>query len=152
MEKYLASIAVLAYLPIFIWTFIRHSTQKALKGIILGIIDAAYVVILIKYPLEDSLNLYINIAVIALLNVLIIIRLISKPKANQEELNRMHDDPNNWKWGVFYYNPSDKRIFPPKRIESMGWTVNFANPYSVMVLVLVILFAMALPFFLSMAK
>ncbi len=32
---------------------------------------------------------------------------------------------------VFYFNPNDKRIFPPKRIPSLGWTVNFANPYSI---------------------
>ena len=34
--------------------------------------------------------------------------------------------------GIFYYNKEDKRIFPPKRIEWMGFTVNFANPKSVL--------------------
>ncbi len=37
-----------------------------------------------------------------------------------------------WRWGVFYANKDDKRIFPPKRIPAMGWTVNFSNPYSVL--------------------
>ncbi|TCN53922.1 DUF5808 domain-containing protein [Flavobacterium circumlabens] len=27
----------------------------------------------------------------------------------------------------FYYNPKDKRLFPPKRIKQLGWTINFAN-------------------------
>jgi uncharacterized membrane protein len=45
-----------------------------------------------------------------------------------------HDNPDNWKWGIFYFNKMDKRIFPPKRNPSLGWTVNFANPYSYLVL------------------
>jgi len=32
---------------------------------------------------------------------------------------------------VFYFNPKDKRILPPKRIPQFGWTVEFANPVSV---------------------
>jgi uncharacterized membrane protein len=47
------------------------------------------------------------------------------------------NDPNNWKWGVFYYNRDDKRIFPPKR-SGLGWTINFANPYSVLAFLAVI--------------
>ena len=43
------------------------------------------------------------------------------------------DDPLNWKWGIFYYNKTDKRIFLPKR-NGLGWTVNFANPYSILLL------------------
>ncbi len=44
------------------------------------------------------------------------------------------DDTSNWFLGIFYFNKRDKRIFPPKRIRGMGWTINFANPYSVLVL------------------
>ena len=53
-------------------------------------------------------------------------------KPTRETFNAWHDDPKNWKLGVFYFNKSDKRIFPPKRIQGMGWTVNFANPYSIL--------------------
>ena len=60
-----------------------------------------------------------------------------------------HDDPSNWKWGLFYYNKADKRIFPPKRIQSMGWTVNFANPYSILVLLTIILIIIAVPYMLK---
>ncbi|MFA6808605.1 MAG: DUF5808 domain-containing protein, partial [Eubacteriales bacterium] len=31
-----------------------------------------------------------------------------------------------WKWGC-YYNPNDSRIFVPKRLASMGWTINIGN-------------------------
>lgn len=56
-------------------------------------------------------------------------------KPDFETLNRWHDDPSNWKYGIFYYNKEDKRIFPPKRIALLGWTVNFANPYSYLSLI-----------------
>ena len=46
---------------------------------------------------------------------------------SKETLDKWHKDPNNWKFGNFYYNKEDKRIFPPKRIAWMGWTINFAN-------------------------
>ena len=45
-------------------------------------------------------------------------------------------DPENWIWGIFYYNKQDSRIFPPKRIGEFGFTVNFANPKSVLALVI----------------
>lgn len=39
-------------------------------------------------------------------------------------------DPTLWKWGIIYFNPEDTRIVVPKRIESLGWTLNFARPSS----------------------
>lgn len=56
-------------------------------------------------------------------------------KPSQELLNQWHKDPTNWKLGMFYFNKKDKRIFPPKRISRTGWTVNFANPLSVLVFI-----------------
>ena len=41
------------------------------------------------------------------------------------------DNSKNWYLGFLYFNPNDKRIFPPKRIKGLGWTINFANPSSV---------------------
>lgn len=37
-------------------------------------------------------------------------------KPSQETLEKWHKDPANWKWGSFYYNKEDNRLFPPKRI------------------------------------
>ena len=53
-------------------------------------------------------------------------------KPSAETLENWHKDPNNWKWGMFYYCKEDPRIFPPKRTEWMGFTINFANPKSVL--------------------
>ncbi len=61
-----------------------------------------------------------------------------------EQEKKWHKDPKNWKLGLFYYNKEDKRIFPPKRIESVGWTINFANTKSVLA------FALFITFFASM--
>ena len=53
-------------------------------------------------------------------------------KPSRETTDAWHDDPSNWKLGVFYYNKKDKRIFcNQKRIRGFGWTINFANPFSV---------------------
>lgn len=53
-----------------------------------------------------------------------------------EELDK---DPSNWILGFFYFNKKDKRIFPPKRLSLLGWTINFANPFSIMTFVAIIL-------------
>ncbi len=60
-------------------------------------------------------------------------------KPSKETLEKWRKDPNNWKWDFLYYNKEDKRLLTPKRIEWMGWTVNFANPNSILVFVLILL-------------
>lgn len=60
---------------------------------------------------------------------------MEKPSKETKE-NWLRDD-KYWIWGVFYYNTEDKRILPPKRIPWMGWTVNFANPISIISLVII---------------
>jgi uncharacterized membrane protein len=42
----------------------------------------------------------------------------------------MIQNPENYKWGIFYFNPKDQRILVPKRINMMGWTLNFASIYT----------------------
>ena len=57
----------------------------------------------------------------------------------KETRDQWHDDPSNWRLGILYFNKKDKRIFPPKRIREFGWTVNFANPYSYLTLLGIII-------------
>ena len=54
---------------------------------------------------------------------------------NQDLKNKWHDDPRNWKLGIFYFNKDDKRIVVSKRLNIFGWTINFANPLSYAILV-----------------
>lgn len=56
----------------------------------------------------------------------------------------MNKENNYWKWGIFYYNPADKRLFPPKRLPWMGWTVNFANWKSVFIFLLILIVILAI--------
>ena len=47
-----------------------------------------------------------------------------------EQNDAFHRDPNNWKWGIIYYNPQDERVFLPKKNAGMGMTLNFARTES----------------------
>lgn len=57
---------------------------------------------------------------------------------SEETKNQWQNDPDNWIWGIFYYNPKDRRLFPPKKVKEFGWTTNFANPNSVFTLIMLI--------------
>ena len=57
-------------------------------------------------------------------------------KPSKETKENWLRDNKYWKWGIFYYNPEDKRMFPPKRNPWMGWTVNFGNPISIITFVI----------------
>ena len=63
-----------------------------------------------------------------------------KTQFEQNEADRMRNDPENYKWGIFYFNPQDSRFIVPKRNQWMGWTLNFANPYSYVIIFGIILF------------
>jgi uncharacterized membrane protein len=62
---------------------------------------------------------------------------VEMSKDNEME-NLNNNDPSHWKWGLFYYNKNDKRIFPPKRIKQLGWTINFANPFSILTFIAIL--------------
>ena len=44
---------------------------------------------------------------------------------------------SNYYFGIIYWDPQDKRIFVPKRF-GFGWTINFANPFGVIILIAII--------------
>jgi uncharacterized membrane protein len=46
----------------------------------------------------------------------------------------MNTNPENYKWGIFYFNRSDQRVIVPKVNKRMGWTFNFARPESYIIL------------------
>ena len=81
------------------------------------------------------------ICVIAFALVLVqVIQIIARKRSGdaQQKYDEWHADPANWKFGIFYFNPKDPRIMPPKKIKAMGWTVNFANPVSILIMVILI--------------
>lgn len=46
----------------------------------------------------------------------------------------MNTNPEHYKWGLFYFNPKDSRVFLPKMNKMLGWTLNFANPISYVII------------------
>ncbi|WP_396145678.1 DUF5808 domain-containing protein [Flavobacterium sp.] len=54
---------------------------------------------------------------------------------SKETLDNWHKDPNNWKWGLFYYNKEDNRLLVDKRNPNLGATINFAHPKSYLFLI-----------------
>ncbi len=62
----------------------------------------------------------------------------AEEEPSKETIEEWRKDPSNWILGIFYFNKKDKRIFPSKRLSFLGWTVNFANPYSIVTLVVII--------------
>jgi len=65
-----------------------------------------------------------------------------KSKLDKAILDSMSRNPNNWK-GIFYYNPSDPRLIVRKIHPLMGWSFNFASPYSYITLISIILITIA---------
>lgn len=58
-------------------------------------------------------------------------------------MSRNYDriDPDKYKWGIFYYNPEDTRVIVPKRTMGLGYTLNFAQPLSWLVIAGIAAFA-----------
>jgi uncharacterized membrane protein len=71
-----------------------------------------------------------------------------KTQHKQNELNEMRKDPNNYRWGIFYFNPQDPRFFVPKRNIVLGWTLNFASPYTYMLVFMIAVLVIVIKKFL----
>ena len=64
----------------------------------------------------------------------------------KNNIDRRIYDPDNYKFGLFYYNPKDKRIFVPKQDNYRGWTINFGNVFSYILLIAVVLIILSYKF------
>lgn len=53
------------------------------------------------------------------------------------------EKPENWIWGVIYFDKKDYRFLVSKRNPMMGWTFNFAHPIAFIVVVLILLIAVS---------
>jgi uncharacterized membrane protein len=58
------------------------------------------------------------------------------------------NNTENYKFGIFYYNTDDSRIFLPKRNKNMGWTLNFGNHFTYLFLGAIISMVILINFFL----
>jgi uncharacterized membrane protein len=140
-------IAMLLFIPVF-------GYRKGSRGLKIALLIVADILMVISHNTTsgettgsdsglNNSNYLLNYMIFTTLNVLAIYKIFSKISSNQELYDKWHKDPENWKAGIFYYNPEDKRMFPPKRIAGMGWTINFANPYSLLAYALMFLIVFA---------
>jgi uncharacterized membrane protein len=58
-------------------------------------------------------------------------------------MDNEQNNPEYWKLGLFYYNPQDKRLIIQKRIPGFGFTFNFGNPYSGLIIIAALVFIIA---------
>jgi uncharacterized membrane protein len=70
-----------------------------------------------------------------------------KSRFERNKFDRMRTDPEFYKWGIFYFNPQDSRIVLPKRNPWMGWTMNFANLWSYVIILFIIGIAILIGYF-----
>ena len=62
--------------------------------------------------------------------------------------NSNFKDSSNWKWGIFYFNKKDKRLLVPKRLAFLGITINFANPWSILLVLALILLIISIEMYI----
>ena len=62
----------------------------------------------------------------------------------QNELERMRLDPDNYIWGIIYYNTEDPRVILPKKNPYWGLTLNFGNPYSYVIMIIIVAFILVI--------
>lgn len=141
-------VATLVFIPVFGYRKGSRSLRIALLALADILMVMSFYISLSETDGDES-SLYssehlLKYLIFATLNVLAVYKIFSGISANQEMYDKWHKDPENWKAGIFYYNPEDKRMFPPKRIAGMGWTINFANPYSLLAYALLFLIVFAI--------
>ena len=57
---------------------------------------------------------------------------------NTEANSNIYKDKKNWKLKFFYYNSHDKRMIVPSKNPVFGPSLNFASPYTAILLVAVV--------------
>lgn len=60
-----------------------------------------------------------------------------RSKFDEEMLDKMLQNPQNWKWFI-YFNKKDPRLIVPK-LSGLGLTFNFGNPSSYLAMVLIVI-------------
>ena len=61
---------------------------------------------------------------------------------DEPDVERLWSDKANWEFGI-YRCVEDPRVVVPKRPKWTGWTINFAHPFAIPMLILYILMGTA---------
>jgi uncharacterized membrane protein len=60
-----------------------------------------------------------------------------KNKLDQKILDSMAKNPSNWR-GILYFNRKDPRLIVQKQFPPLGWTLNFANPLTFLMIISIV--------------
>ncbi len=62
-------------------------------------------------------------------------------QAMNSDFDKDVDNPDNYKFTIFYYNINDRRVIVPKRNRWLGWTLNFGqvNTYLLIASIIIII-------------
>jgi len=145
----------------FKWTskdeFVWKKTQNFIGKLwfVSGIVLALIIIILPKEM--KAYGLFIGMIIILVLLPIwysYVIYLNNKKALKRNKLSETHsiteesESRNSDPWiGLFYVNSRDKRLLVPKRTPGMGWTINFGNPTSYILLIVIILIIVLFQYF-----
>jgi len=135
------------FFVVFAWVLLRMSRKSTMRYVTVRMLE------LLLYPLTFT---FVVVALLPLMRIPLWLapsvllafiagifywsyRKITAP-SGQDEVPEPQND-SYWKAGVFYYNPNDPAIFVSKRV-GIGYTMNFANKMSWVVLVGILLMAL----------
>ncbi len=65
------------------------------------------------------------------------------------DIDRHVENPDNYRFAIFYYNPGDQRIIVPKRNRMMGWTLNFGRTNTYLIIAGIIIIVYLAKFYLQ---
>ena len=131
----------------FAWALLRMSRKSTMRYVTVRMLEV------LLYPLTFSfvvvallplMRIPLWLAPVVLLAFVAGIFLWSYRKITAASAPGEVPEPQNdsyWKAGVFYYNPNDPAIFVSKRV-GIGYTMNFANKMSWVVVVGILLIAL----------
>ncbi len=69
-----------------------------------------------------------------------------KSKLDQQLLDTMWKNPDNWK-GIIYFNSKDPRLLVPKSNPKLGLTLNFGNKLTYLAFAGIVLIAVIYSYF-----
>ncbi len=122
----------------FLWSNKDESSWKKTQNFIglLWFLTGIILVIAILI-LPANLEIYVfAIGIIVSMLVIPVIYSISIHLKNKNPNSKNTETENTEHWvGLIYVNRNDKRILVPKRVVGMGWTINFGNPYSYLLII-----------------
>lgn len=128
----------------FRWTIKDESSWKQTQNFI-GILwfFTGFILAILVFVLPENFKIYVFTLGIfismLLLPIIYSIYIHKKNKSSETENPKNEQSSYSDHWvGLFYFNRNDKRILVPKRVVGMGWTLNFGNPYSFLLLIALI--------------